>query len=99
MREKVSTSVDLPLSHECKRVLAYGAEEAERFLDEEHRYLEDIGEIQDVVTVLQYLATQMQPRLLQVYTNDRPGASSCPGAAPSWSVSQRRVGTSGGAIT
>ena len=29
-REKVSTSVDLPLSHECKRVLSYGAEEAER---------------------------------------------------------------------
>jgi hypothetical protein len=28
--EKVSTSVELPLSHECKRVLAYGAEEAER---------------------------------------------------------------------
>src|SRR5206468_1213666 len=28
--EKVSTSVDLPLSHESKRVLAYGAEEAER---------------------------------------------------------------------
>jgi Uma2 family endonuclease len=27
---KTSTSVDLPLSHECKRVLAYGAEEAER---------------------------------------------------------------------
>src|SRR6476620_11763447 len=30
LREKVATSVDLPLSHECKRVLAYGAEEAER---------------------------------------------------------------------
>jgi ATP-dependent Clp protease ATP-binding subunit ClpC len=30
-QEKVSTSVDLPLSLECKRVLAYGAEEAERF--------------------------------------------------------------------
>src|SRR5260370_23509052 len=30
VREKVSTSVDLPLSHECKRELAYGAEEAER---------------------------------------------------------------------
>src|ERR1700720_4266903 len=29
LREKVSISVDLPLSHECKRVLAYGAEEAE----------------------------------------------------------------------
>ncbi|MGB9458650.1 MAG: Clp protease N-terminal domain-containing protein [Bryobacteraceae bacterium] len=29
-RERASTSVDLPLSHECERVLAYGAEEAER---------------------------------------------------------------------
>ena len=30
IREKVSTSVDLPLSNECKRVLAYAAEEAEQ---------------------------------------------------------------------
>jgi len=30
IREKVSTSVDLPLGNECKRVLAYAAEEAER---------------------------------------------------------------------
>ncbi|MGC4053505.1 MAG: ATP-dependent Clp protease ATP-binding subunit [Paludibaculum sp.] len=30
VREKVSTSVDLPLSTECKHVLAYAAEEAER---------------------------------------------------------------------
>src|SRR2546425_8354242 len=30
IREKVSTSVDLALSNECKRVLAYAAEEAER---------------------------------------------------------------------
>ena len=35
IREKVSTSVDLPLSHECKRVLAYGAEEAE-YLNHKH---------------------------------------------------------------
>jgi ClpA/ClpB-like protein len=35
MREKVSTSLDLPLSSDCKRVLAYGAEEAER-LHHEH---------------------------------------------------------------
>ena len=34
--ESVSTSVDLPLSHECKRVLAYGAEEAERL---NHEYI------------------------------------------------------------
>jgi hypothetical protein len=32
MREKVPTSVDLPLSEECKRILAYAAEEAERLL-------------------------------------------------------------------
>jgi ATP-dependent Clp protease ATP-binding subunit ClpC len=31
IREKVSTSVDLPLSNECKRVLAYAAEEATSF--------------------------------------------------------------------
>src|SRR5207344_803533 len=31
LREKTSTSVDLPLSNESKRVLAYAAEEAERF--------------------------------------------------------------------
>ena len=30
IREKFSTSVDLPLSQECKRVLEYGAEESER---------------------------------------------------------------------
>ena len=47
------------------------AEEAERFLDEDHRYLEDIGEIHQVVTVLQYLATQIQPRLLHVYARIR----------------------------
>ena len=29
-RQKISTSVDLPLSHQCKRALANGAEEAER---------------------------------------------------------------------
>uniref|UniRef100_Q01Y68 Clp N terminal domain protein n=1 Tax=Solibacter usitatus (strain Ellin6076) TaxID=234267 RepID=Q01Y68_SOLUE len=28
--QKIPTSQDLPLSHECKRVLAYGAEEAQR---------------------------------------------------------------------
>jgi hypothetical protein len=35
-REKVSTSVDMPLSHECKRALAYGAEEGERL---KHKHL------------------------------------------------------------
>src|SRR6185295_20144551 len=29
-RQKISTSTDMPLSHPVKRILAYGAEEAER---------------------------------------------------------------------
>jgi ATP-dependent Clp protease ATP-binding subunit ClpC len=36
LREKVSTSVDLPLSAEAKRVLAYAAEESERL---QHRHI------------------------------------------------------------
>ena len=36
VREKVSTSIDLPLSLECKRILAYAGEEAERL---NHRYI------------------------------------------------------------
>jgi hypothetical protein len=31
IREKVSTSVDLPLSNDCKRILAYAMEEADKF--------------------------------------------------------------------
>src|SRR5215510_2024421 len=30
IREKVPTSIDLPLTNECKRILSYSAEEAER---------------------------------------------------------------------
>jgi len=30
VRTKIATSVDLPLSHECKRILAYAAEESQR---------------------------------------------------------------------
>ena len=41
--EKISTSVDLPLSHSAKRVLAYGAEEAEalssKYIAPEHLLL------------------------------------------------------------
>src|ERR1700680_3777936 len=36
LRDKLSTSGDLPLSHECKRILAYAAEEAERL---NHRHI------------------------------------------------------------
>jgi hypothetical protein len=36
IREKVSTSVDLPLSNECKRILAYAADEADKL---SHKYI------------------------------------------------------------
>ena len=36
IREKVSTSIDLPLSNECKRILTYAAEEAEQL---NHRHI------------------------------------------------------------
>jgi ATP-dependent Clp protease ATP-binding subunit ClpA len=36
IREKVSTSIDLPLSNECKRILAYANEETERL---NHHYI------------------------------------------------------------
>jgi hypothetical protein len=43
IREKVSTSVDLPLSSECQRILAYAAEEADslshKFIGTEHLLL------------------------------------------------------------
>jgi catechol 2,3-dioxygenase-like lactoylglutathione lyase family enzyme len=42
-RSKTSTAIDLPLSNECKHVLTYAAEEAERlghpFIDSEHLFL------------------------------------------------------------
>ena len=45
VRDKVSTSVDLPLSNESKRVLAYSAEEAEalghKHIGAEHLLLRD----------------------------------------------------------
>src|SRR5262245_3549115 len=36
VREKLPTSIDLPLSNECKRVLAFAAEEAEML---QHRHI------------------------------------------------------------
>jgi ATP-dependent Clp protease ATP-binding subunit ClpC len=41
IREKVSTAIDLPMSNECKRILAYAAEEAER-LNHRHIGAEDM---------------------------------------------------------
>jgi predicted enzyme related to lactoylglutathione lyase len=54
--EKISTSVDLPLSNECKRVLAHAAEESERlghgFIGTEHLLLGILREEQSFAAKL-----------------------------------------------
>lgn len=44
--------------------------ERERFLNEDQAYLENVGDIDDVVTTLKRLATQIHPKIMQVYADD-----------------------------
>ena len=82
IREKVSTSIDLPLSHECKRILAYAAEEAERL---NHRHIGCEHLLLGILREEKCLAAKiLQERGLQLNTIreelaravvDRPGAA------------------------
>jgi hypothetical protein len=45
-------------------------EETERFLNENQAYLDDVGEIEDVVTTLAFLATKLQPAMERAYADD-----------------------------
>jgi ATP-dependent Clp protease ATP-binding subunit ClpA len=64
MGDKIHKSVDLPLSHECKRILAYGAEEAERL---KHQH---IGTLHLLIGVLRegksYAAALLHERGLEL---------------------------------
>ena len=65
IRQKVSTSVDLPLSNESKRVLAYGAEEAESLghkrIGTEHLFLGLFREKECLATeILRQLGVQYE---------------------------------------
>lgn len=44
--------------------------EAERFSNEDQGYLENVGEIDDVVRTLKRLATEIHPKIMQVYADD-----------------------------
>lgn len=44
--------------------------ETERFSNEDQGYLENVGDIDDVVTTLKRLAAEIHPRIMQVYTDD-----------------------------
>src|SRR6201986_548738 len=93
IREKVSTSVDLPLSNECKRVLAYAAEEAER-LSHKHIGTEHLllGLLREEKCLAAEILTERGLRLpsireeLQRPTQEKPQPSS---AGPGSSSKQR----------
>ena len=44
--------------------------ETERFLNTDQTYLDNVGEIKDVVTTLKRLATQIHPKITQIYAAD-----------------------------
>jgi hypothetical protein len=44
--------------------------EAERFLNEDQAYLDNVGDITDVVKTLKRIATELHPRVMQVYAAD-----------------------------
>ena len=45
--------------------------EAERFLTEDQRYLDNVGDINDVVTTLKLLAGEIHPKLASIYDGDK----------------------------
>src|ERR1051326_6104461 len=63
-RPKVGTNVDLPLSHAAKRVLAYGAEEAERLghshIGPEHQLLSLLREPSLASRILESLGVTLE---------------------------------------
>jgi hypothetical protein len=44
--------------------------EAERFLNEDQAYLDNVGDVTDVVNTLKRLATELHPKIAQVYAAD-----------------------------
>jgi len=99
-RAKVSTSVDLPLSHGCKRALAYGAEEAERrkhkHIGPEHLLL---GVLREQTCLAAELLRQrgvtlerLREQLRQEQSVDDQGRSACLGRLEEWLRQQEKRG-------
>ena len=86
-RKKIMTSVDLPLSDECKRVLAYGAEEADRL---EHK---QIGTEHLLLGVLReegcFAAQILRERGFEPEEVRKEVAATPPGLPP-WELERRR---------
>src|ERR1700728_725460 len=87
--EKVSPSLDLPLSHECKRVLAYGAEESERL---NHKYIGTGHLLLGLLRVEECFAAQLlRERGLTLDTVREQVQQSEAGVAPGESASVARL--------
>jgi ATP-dependent Clp protease ATP-binding subunit ClpA len=86
-RQKLSTTVDLPLSDECKRVLAYGMEEADRL---GHDY---IGTGHLLLGLMReegcFAAQMLQERKVSIEEVRREVAAAPPGIPP-WELERRR---------
>lgn len=66
------SSADLVLATEAfitNNAQVTASKEAERFLEDE-KYLENVGEVDDVVTTLRRITTQIHPLIMQVYADD-----------------------------
>jgi ATP-dependent Clp protease ATP-binding subunit ClpC len=79
-QEKIPTSVDLPLNHQSKRILAHGAEEAERFthkhIGPEHLLLAILREQSPATEIL--VAHGITLEATREYTRTHPPSSPAP---------------------
>jgi Clp amino terminal domain, pathogenicity island component len=86
--EKISTSVDLPLSQECKRVLGYGAQEADQM---QHRHIETVHLLLGLFREEQSFAAQLlRGHGLQIgqvreeALRSNPASGEAPAYRPEW---------------
>ncbi len=95
IRESISTSVDLPISNECKRVLAYAAEEAERlghkYVGTEHVLL---GLLREEKCFAAEILKERGVRLLMIREELAKGPHQPPARGPESAPSRTCLGTS-----
>jgi len=95
--ERVSTSVDLPLNNECKRVLTYAAEEAEALHSQhigiEHLMLGLLREQTEACAILQSQGLQLdQVRMaIQRLPVQTPGLGAVAGPSPAMQHAPARI--------
>jgi ATP-dependent Clp protease ATP-binding subunit ClpA len=87
IREKLSASVDLPLSDECKRILAYGAEEADRI---GHRHIATEHLLLGVLREEESFAAKLLRERGGDLEEIRKEVAAAPPGLPPWEMERRR---------